>query len=115
DRQPTQLAEQNKLILPDRIREQLNALPALLASDEAQAVIVRGPRRNGRRTVLGAVASMLGRGVLEIKGLNTADDERWKLVGPLATLLGGLRVVGRDLAPGETAELPGWTGCAGAL
>jgi ATPase family protein associated with various cellular activities (AAA) len=114
-RPPAQLAEPSQLILPDRIREHLNALPALLASGEAQALIVGGPRRNGRRTVLGAVASILGRGVLEIKGLDKADDERWKLVGSLATLLDALPVVVLDLAPGETAELPGLNGYAGPL
>ena len=82
-------------------------------SGEAQALIVRGPQHNGRRTVLGAIARMLDRGLLEIRGLGKADDERWRLIGPLATLLHALPAIVLDLAPGETAELPHLNGYDG--
>jgi hypothetical protein len=104
----------HELILPDDIRPQIESLPRLLASHEAQALIVRGPLHNGRRTLLGAVANALGRGVLEANGL-TKPDERWRIIGPLATLLNSMPVIVLDLAPGETAELPALDGYGGPL
>ncbi len=114
-REPGQLAELRELILPDTLRQQLALLPALFASGEVQALTVRGPQRNGRRTIVGAAARMLGRGVLEIDGVGKADDERWKLAGPLATLLNAMPIIVLELAPGETAELPGLNGYEGPL
>jgi len=43
---------------------------------------------------------MLGRGLLEISAYK-AEDERWRLVGVLATLLHAMPVLRLDLAPGE--------------
>jgi hypothetical protein len=114
-REPGQLAELSELILPDTLRQQLKLLPALFASGEVQALTVRGPQRNGRRTIVGAAARMLGRGVLEIDGVGKADDERWKLAGPLATLLNAVPLIVLEVAPGETAALPGLNGYEGPL
>jgi hypothetical protein len=114
-RDAARLPELRELVLPDPLRQQLKMLPALLASGEVQALIMRGPQRNGRRATAGAVARMIGRGVLEIDGLIKADAERWKLAGPLATLLNAMPMLVLDLAPGETAELPGLNGYEGPL
>lgn len=103
----------DELILPDELRDQLKLIPGLLASGEAQALIVRGARGNGRRTLLGAVARALGRGLLEINGLAKADDERWRVVGPLATALHALPVTTLDLALEETVEVSRLTACDG--
>jgi hypothetical protein len=93
----------DELILPAELHEHLKLIPGLLASGEAQALIVRGAQRNGRRTLLGAVAHALGRNLLEVNGLAKAEDERWPVVGPLATALYALPVITFDLAPEETA------------
>lgn len=114
-RGPGQLAELCELILPDTLRQQLGMLPALLASGEVQALTVRGPQRNGRRTIAGAAARMLGRGVLEINWVGKADDERWTLAAPLATLLNAMAMIVLETAPGESAELPGFDGYEGPL
>src|SRR5258708_3303829 len=90
---PAALATLNELILPAEVHEQLKLMPGLLKSGEAQALIVRGAQRNGRRTVIGAVAQALGCGLLEITGVTKANDERWRLVGPLATALKALPVI----------------------
>ncbi|MDQ1613420.1 MAG: hypothetical protein QOG00_3351 [Pyrinomonadaceae bacterium] len=111
---PAALAPLDALILPAELGAQLEVIPALLASGEAQALIVRGPHHNGRRTLAGAVARALGRGVLEIshtersasETINNAYDERWRLAGTLATLLDALPVFVFDIPPGETVELP---------
>ncbi len=112
---PARLASYDELILPDAQRRQLARMPRLLEAGEVQALIVRGPQHNGRRTVLGAVARMLNRGMLEIRSLYGTDDERWRLVGPLATLLNALPAIMLDLSPGETSELPHLHGYDGPL
>jgi hypothetical protein len=107
----SRLATLEALVLPAATRRIAEALPALLAADEVRAVVVCGPRRNGRRTMLGALARALGRGVLELAGPAGGTDleewrQHWSLLGPLATALHALPVVVFDLAPGETGEIP---------
>jgi hypothetical protein len=113
--QPARLTALDDLVLPEPLYRQLAQVPALLTSGDVQTLIVRGPQHNGRHTVLGAVARQLGYGMLALDGLSKANDERWRLVGPLATLLNALPVVAFDLAPEETAMLPGLDGYNGPL
>jgi hypothetical protein len=51
------------------------------------------------------MARELGLGVLEVTPPK-ADDERWKVAGALAMLLGAMPVIVVEAAPGETVELP---------
>ncbi len=113
-RPPATLAALDDLIVPDTLRPSLTRLPRLLESGEVRAVIVRGPHSNGRRTVLGAIARAVGRGLLEVNAA-APDDERWRLAGSLSTLLHTLPVVVFDLAPGETAAVPQLRGYDGPL
>ncbi len=93
------------LILSEETEEQVRALPLLFANHKVSSLIVRGPQHNGRRTLFAGIAAMLGRGLLEISAYK-AEDERWRLVGVLATLLHAMPVLRLDLAPGETVEVP---------
>lgn len=102
-----------QLILPETVRTTLARLPELLKSGEVGGVMVRGTRHNGRRTTLSAVVAAAGYGVLEIRGLDKPDDERWQWVGPLATLLGAVPLVVAELAPGETLRVPALAGYRG--
>jgi SpoVK/Ycf46/Vps4 family AAA+-type ATPase len=45
-------------------------------------------------------------GVLEVKGLEQKNDDRWQLIGTLATALHAMPVFVFDVAPGETIETP---------
>ena len=94
------------LVLPARTRHAIAAVPAVLDAGTATALILRGPRHNGRRTIARAVAAGLGRSVLEVRGPLRTDDERWAMLGALATLLHAMPVVCLDLGLGETCELP---------
>jgi hypothetical protein len=106
-----ELQELDALVLPAELKAQLAQLPALLKGRAADAFVVRGPRHNGRRTLAGAIARELSLGLLELKHLNAADDERWRVVGALAVALGALPCVALDVAPGEAFELPALEGC----
>ena len=111
-RAASELAELSDLVLPRALAERVAFAPALLASGEATAFVVRGPGRNGRGTLAGALARKLGLGVLEIDaavpGADSArvDEERWRTAGPLAAALDAMPVVRLDLAPGDTFTLP---------
>ena len=81
------------------------ALPEALATQSSPCLVVRGPRHNGRKTLLGGVAHALGRGALLLSG---ADDEATRrLIGPLATLMRAMPIVEWQLAAGECRQLPG--------
>jgi len=110
-RSSDRLLPSDELILPDVLHDTLQTLPALLAFGEVQTVIVRGPRHNGRHTLLGALARSLGRGLLEIDQARQLDLEQWRLIGPLSTLLCALPVLAFELAPGESAEVNSLVGC----
>lgn len=124
---PATLTTLDALIITPELRAQLEVIPTLLATGEAQALIVRGPHHNGRRTLVGAVARSLGRGLLELSQLDKAgepatahaSDERWRLAGTLATLLHALPVFVCNIPPGETIELPplaaSYTGALGIV
>jgi hypothetical protein len=132
-RAPASLAPLDALIVAPALRAQLEQVPSLLESKEAGALVVRGASRNGRRTIVGALARSLGMGTLEIEARPTTgvtgamgasgatgdasqiDEERWRTAGALATCLNAVPVVALDLAPGETFTLPPLTCHAGAL
>jgi len=105
-RPPAELISLEELIVPPDTLRVLQALPQLLQTGETRAVVVRGPLHNGRHTTLGAVARSLGRGVLELRGLDRPDDDRWRQTGALAVLVNAVPVIEYTPAPGETISLP---------
>src|SRR5262249_17617975 len=96
-REAGQLPAPSELVLSESIRSQAEALAALLRTGGCRALVIRGPQHNGRHALAGALVKTLDRGLLEITGLAKPEDERWKLVGPLATLLHALPAVVFDL------------------
>ena len=104
-RLPKDLLAPEELVLPDDLRAKVALIPALLRNREARGVIVRGPNRNGRRTLIGTVARELGLGLLEVIPPK-ADAERWRIAGALATILGAMPLIIVDAGPGENVELP---------
>jgi len=103
---PGELTPLEDLVIGEELRRSLDALPALVASGEVRTLVVRGPQHNGRRTLFGALARALGRGVLEVEGACKAEDERWHMLGPLAALLDAVPLVALEVPPGETFDLP---------
>lgn len=105
-REPAELPSFDELIVPPETLRVLRTLPRLVEAGAARALIVRGPRHNGRHTALGAVARALGLGMLELRGLERPEDERWRQAGALGLLLRALPVAEFALSPGETVSLP---------
>ena len=100
-----ELTEAGDLVIDADVRRTLDSLPRLLETGEVQCVIVRGPRHNGRRTLMGALARGLGLGVLEVQTPAKGAEERLRLAGPLAKLLHAFPVLLPDIAPGETFDV----------
>src|SRR5262249_53702761 len=95
----------NELILPPAVRAAVAALPKLIDSGQVRAVIVRGARHNGRRTLLGALARSMGRGVLDLGRAGKIDDVLWPEAAALALLRHALPIVASELGPGWTLPL----------
>jgi hypothetical protein len=114
-RSPALLVPRERLMIPDALRQSFRLLPKLFESGEAQALIVRGARHNGRRALLGSLALEMKRGLLEAEITPGNRDERLILLGSLAAAMNALPVVVLDLAPGETIELPTLSGCKSPL
>ncbi|APR76898.1 Cell division protein FtsH [Minicystis rosea] len=110
-----ELPSLSTLILPDDLGASLARVPALFDAGEARTLVVRGPRHNGRRTVIGAVARSLGRGMLEVSGVTRPDDDRFRTLGVLATLLRAMPVIVLDPSPGETIDVPALPGYDGPI
>jgi hypothetical protein len=111
------LAELGDLIAGETLLDAARRAPAVLTAGAARAIVVRGPAAGGRRTILGAIARAAGLGVLEISAL-AEDDPRWRVLGPLATLLHAMPVVVLDVPSGEMFRLPpadGWSGPLGVV
>jgi hypothetical protein len=103
---PGAALDPDALVLPPGTRSQVAGIPRLLESGEARTVVVRGPRHNGRHTLLGAVARSLGRGLIEIKKADAAQNSNWNEAGALAVLLDAMPVVELAPGPGEVVPLP---------
>ncbi|HET8798304.1 MAG TPA: ATP-binding protein [Thermoanaerobaculia bacterium] len=100
------LVSLDDIVLAADVRRAANAVPSLIATGDVRAFIVRGPRHNGRRTLVRAIAAANGRGVLELRVQGRIETERWPLVGALATLAHAVPLIVLDLGLGETCEIP---------
>ncbi len=94
----------DEVVVPPELRANLPRIGGLLASGTVSTLVVRGPESSGRLTLLGSIASQLGRDVLVHEG--AIDDEGWRLLGPLAALSGAMAVTVATPAPGETCRIP---------
>ncbi|HEX5164157.1 MAG TPA: ATP-binding protein [Thermomicrobiales bacterium] len=108
----------SELIFPDSFVAQLRQLPALIENGRVTAVVVRGMQGSDRLQVLGAVARAMGHGVAYVD-LTAAQPQsaepHWPYLGPFCAAARLLPVIGYDLGPGETVELPALTGYSGPV
>ena len=108
-RPASELLASEQLILPAAVSAAFTNLSGLVHSarhGEGRVVILRGPRHNGRHTLLGSLARSMGRGMLEIRETEKFTEDRWRLAETISVLLHAVPVVEFDLAPGQTMELP---------
>jgi len=94
------------VVAAPELRVQYDALPALLHVQPEQVIVVRGPRHNGRRTLLAGIAHALGKGLLVADASVFDEAPRWRLFGVLAVLLDAMPALHCELSSGETRTLP---------
>jgi hypothetical protein len=82
------------------------ALGAMLASNRGTLLLVRGPRSNGRRTLVRAAARSAGLNVLTVAPALLCDPAQWRTAGALAHAGHALVLAELQPAPGETIDLP---------
>jgi hypothetical protein len=114
-RPPAELPSLDNLILSPEIEGQARSLAPLIASGCVTRILIRGPRHNGRRALLGALAKQTSRGLLEVTAAAKPEDPRWTLAGTLAALLGAMPATVLDPAPGEVLPAPPIPPYAGAF
>ena len=105
----------DKLIFPEEFLRQLKQLPSLFTTNQARTIILRGMQGNEQTRIMGAIAKMLGLGVITVTSTERMTDEEKKQVGLLCSLTNSLPVFTYDLAPGATAQLPALTGYRGPI
>jgi ATPase family associated with various cellular activities (AAA) len=110
---PDELPTLNSLVLPSDLQAKVQAIPRLLTSGETRAMVVRGPLRNGRKTLIRAIAQAAGYGTLELRAIIKPDDPRWSFLGALCTMLRAIPLFTFELSPGEIAQVPELRGYAG--
>ncbi|MFN9694272.1 MAG: ATP-binding protein [Synechococcaceae cyanobacterium] len=93
---------------PQALGDRLRHLPG-------QLLIVRGPERNGRSTLVKMVAARAGLGLLEADARLLSDSERWRQAGAVALLAGALILIRAEPAPGETVHIPQHSHWSGPL
>jgi hypothetical protein len=90
------------LILPPDLAPRIQAAAAMLRSGSGRFLIIRGSRGTGRRTLIRALATTAGLGVLEVEG----EGEPSAVTGTLAALLGALPVLSPPSESGTVAAVP---------
>jgi hypothetical protein len=82
------------------------ALAAMLAVNRAALLLIRGPGRNGRKTLLRAAARLAGLNVLTVAPAMLADPAQWRQAGALAYVGNALLLAELQPDPGATIDLP---------
>lgn len=102
----------DELILTPEQHQTIAKLPTMLDLHGDESLVLRGMRGSGRRTIFGAVARALGRGIIVAE--NFTDSNR-KVLGALATLTGALPLIRCQPNPGETITLNTLAGYRGVI
>ena len=95
--------------------DRLAKVPALLRSERARVLVLRGAPGVDSLQAAGAIARGIGRSLLEISGSEVANAEPAQLTGPFCALANAAPCFVFDLAPGETAQLPALVGYSGPI
>jgi len=96
-------------IAPEPMLRRAELLAEAMVEDAMLVPLLRGPERNGRTTLAGALAHRLGRPLLVVAGEATARPEAWAQIGLFAFLHDAVVALSLPVAAGELREVPGFT------
>jgi hypothetical protein len=103
-RTPDEFPQLTEVALTGEVRQVAHRLPELIRAGGLTALVLRGMDGSGRLTLIGAIARILGQGVLIHDG--APGDPGWQLLAPLAQLGNVFPVLLAQPGPGETLRLP---------
>jgi len=92
-----------------------SAVAGALTAEPATLLLVRGPRHNGRKTLLRAAAREAELNVLRVSPSLFGDAPGWRLAGAVAHAANAMVVAEVEPAPGETVALPAHPVFAGPI
>jgi ATPase family associated with various cellular activities (AAA) len=105
---PRNLPALDDLVASAPLIARAQVLAAALAQDPTLALLVRGPARNGRTALAGALARSLDRPLLRVGAATIADAKAWREIGVFAFLHDAVVAVAPTIGPGETIDIPGF-------
>jgi hypothetical protein len=102
-----------------------DSVAAAVTSGSTRSLVIRGPRRNGRKHFARRVAQTAGLGAVEVSADIAADPVQWLMASNIAYLSNAMLLCEIEPGPGETVVMQerGWadpfvavaTGLAGAV
>ncbi|AQR73128.1 ATP-binding protein [Sphingomonas sp. LM7] len=95
-------------IAPEAALDRARLLAEAMAEDEMLVPVLRGPERNGRTTLAGALARRMGRPLLVTTVDPLVSAEGWARIGLFAFLHDAVVALAMPVGPGEVREVPGF-------
>lgn len=96
----------DRYLPPAESAETCAALPALLLAVPRQLIVLRGPRRNGRKTLAGGIARAMNKGVLVASEVAISDQVHWREFMALGLMLNAVPVLELESVAGTSRVLP---------
>ncbi|WP_310497044.1 ATP-binding protein [Sandarakinorhabdus sp.] len=96
------------VIADDAVMSRAAAAASALSGDPDLVLVIRGPHRNGRSSLAGAIAHSLGRPLMTVDAALPDDAAAWARAGLFAFLTDAVLFIAPALAPGECRALAGF-------
>lgn len=113
---PDNFPTTNELIYPKDLLERLNRIPKLIEDGTVSTIVFRGDHGADPIEVMGSLARSMDRGLIVIDGGSSfMKDQEARQIGPLCTMTYSMPMFRYDLGPGETIEMPKFSGYKGAI
>lgn len=103
---PRDLPALDDLIAPARVVARARTMATASAQDPTLALLLRGPARNGRIALAGAIARDLDRSLLRVDASTLADARAWRETGVFAFLHDAVVTIAPVIGPGESVDIP---------
>ncbi|MFL6862203.1 MAG: hypothetical protein ACJ8DZ_04315 [Allosphingosinicella sp.] len=98
----------DRLVAAEPLIDRALLIAEAMAEDPMLVPLLRGPARNGRKTIAGAFARAAGRPLILAEAGLTEQPEAWRQLGLFAFLHDAAVVVTVPVGPGEVREVPGF-------
>ena len=109
------LPDPDSVLVDDQLRERVAKIPSLISADIARLIVLRGPGGSNSNDVVGSIAKALSQNLVTVDGAALAEQHDARFLGTFCAMTRSVPLIGYELAPGDTAELPPLTGYQGPV